>query len=292
MLRRLALLLLILSLALLPSRSPAAHPASGYQVSTVSQGIKLTLIVPHKTYPRNGLARVTITARDVARRPVRIMGVDTLCGSNNPYIDVSDGQGHLSQLPTFTRFLPNTCPLPAPTSFRSLGAGRSLRWHRYVILTDSVVEATIILGQPPGSRQVSTPAIAVRLTGGQAPQVELHRDRGSVFADIQPVGAMRGPLRYIESVRCPFIGPAIGYQVVTEYSWQVADGEQVTASCDPVSEWYVIAGWLNQPVAHIDYVKHRGTDEAGTSRSASLPRASSEPFARGRAVDPPVRTVW
>jgi hypothetical protein len=253
MLRMPGLLSLVLPLALLPARSSAAHPVSGYQVSTVSQGIKLTLEVPHKTYPRNALIRVTITARNVTWRPVRITRVNTLCGDNNPYIDVSDGQGHPSQLPTFTRFLATTCPIPV--SYRSLGVGRSLRWHRYGILTDSVVEATIILGKPPGSREVSTPAIAVRLTEGQAPQVMLHTDRGSVFADIQPVGPVQSPLRYIESVNCPFIGPVAGYRVVTEYTWRIEVGNRVTAGCDPVSEWHVIAGWLDQPVATIDYMK-------------------------------------
>jgi len=250
MLRRLALLLLLLFVTVLPTPSSAAHPASGYRVSTVSQGIKLTLIVPHKTYPRNALARVTVTARNVTRRPVRITSLD--CGTGNPYVDLSDGHENITQLPTFTRFLAPPCPVPAPTSFRSLGAGHSLQWRPYVIMTGRVIEATITLGKPPGSRQVSTPAIVLRLTDGKTLEVRLHRSGGWVFADIQPVGPIQGPLRYIESVRCPVND---GYQVVTEYTWRVADGERVTPGCGPVSEWHVIAGWLDQPVATIDYVK-------------------------------------
>lgn len=247
--RRLTLLSFLAALLFLPSPSAAARPASGYSVTTVSHGIRLTLSLPRNTYPRNALVRVTLVARNIARKPVSVIRENITCGDYNPYVEAKDSTGNISQLPTLTRFLHPPCP--APVSGQLL-PGHAIKRQRYVILSDRMLVATFMVGSLQRSiKYLSTPPLSVSQSTGQAPHVVLHVDGEQAFADVAPAGPTKGPLRFIQSVHCPTNG---GFEVVTHYDWQPADGTRITAGCSPLSEWHAIAGWLNQPVATIDYV--------------------------------------
>ena len=71
------LFLLLLAAALLTPASGSARPAQDtmrsnqpIRVTTVARGLKLSVAVPRRTYPRDALAQVTIELRNVSRHPI------------------------------------------------------------------------------------------------------------------------------------------------------------------------------------------------------------------------------
>lgn len=65
MIRRLTVFAAML-LAALSTTSAAANPVHKTVISTMSRGVKLTLMVPRRVYPQNALVRVVVTMRNLS----------------------------------------------------------------------------------------------------------------------------------------------------------------------------------------------------------------------------------
>jgi hypothetical protein len=68
--RLIAFPLVVLLPLLMPAHRSSA--ASGIRVEAVMQGIKMTLVVPARTYPRDALIRVSWTLTNVSRRAIYV----------------------------------------------------------------------------------------------------------------------------------------------------------------------------------------------------------------------------
>jgi hypothetical protein len=145
-----------------------------------------------------------------------------------------------------------------------LVAGGSISATRLVILRGSRVRAAAsftITGegssnQPPPEHQVQTPAITLHLTQGRAPSVVLHRTpavQASIHAAVQPG---HGHLHIIQWVKCSGVPPSLDGG--PNPAWQTlrrrTTSLRPTCSSGRPIEWHAAVGWLNQPVAYVDYV--------------------------------------
>ena len=251
MLRMLAPLLLVLPLSLLPARSSAAHPESGYSVSTLAHGVKLTLTVPNRLYPRNALVRVTLTVKNVAGHTKYIRS-----GLESPSAYVLDDSGSevydpLEPLGDKTLITPMG---PGLGSF-PLRAGRVWQAHRYLVLRGDRIVYWMRLGRVGHGNAVTVqgrPAL-LRLTEEAAPRVSI-TSSPMLEATIIPPWAVSGPMLYNQQWSCQ-TGDST---YLSGSGWVAAKGSTVSgsearANCSAKLQWRAIAGWLGHPVADVDY---------------------------------------
>lgn len=78
MIRRLAVFAATL-LTAESTTSAATPPVQKTVISAVSHGVKLTLMVPRRVYPRNALVRVVVTMRNLSQQDVQISGQGMFC---------------------------------------------------------------------------------------------------------------------------------------------------------------------------------------------------------------------
>jgi len=253
MLRRPAPLLLVLPLALLPIRSTAAHPASGYSASTLPHGVMLTLTVPHRLYPRSALVRVTLTVKNVAAHTKYIRS-----GLESPSAYVLDASGSevydpLEPLGDKTLITPIG---PGPRSF-PLRPGRVWQAHPYLVLRGDRIVYWMRLGRVGHGNAVTVQGhpVLVRLTDEAAPQVSISSSP-TLQATIIPPCPVSGPMLYLRQWSCQTgDGTYLSGSGWVAAKGRTVSGSEARANCGARLQWQALAGWLNHPVAHIDYVK-------------------------------------
>jgi len=168
-----ALLLLLAPIPPVASQPPAVPLTGEYLVTGVSHGVKLTLIVPRKAYPRDALVQVTIILKNLSHSQM--------------WIEV-----HSS---------PPVSAVLHPATSQQRGDLYHAGWY------------------------------ACRMANGQI------QFGGSGFYE-GPPGPQGIP---------PFL---FGYL----YFWAPSQSRVLQPGCSSPLEWHVVAGWLNQPVARVDYV--------------------------------------
>jgi hypothetical protein len=248
--RRLGLLVVVLVMPLLVPHVVRASASSPLTVSTVSNGVRLTLTVSRRVYAASALAQVTVQVRNASRHPVWTrIGVN--CITWNPSVEVIDDRGTLtSQLP------PDYFSPPCPrVGGRLLPPGAGVREHVLVIIGATHISATLLVGKRLNGR-VQTPAVTVRLVPGTPPSVAV-RDSPfgpSVQVD-RPTGAT-GPLYVEDSAFCHLSAGIDTFQ--NTLIWTPAPAGPIYPDCGNTQEWHGLAGFLNYPVAAFDYVKPQG----------------------------------
>ncbi len=240
--------------ASLPTTSAAVPPVQKTVISTVSHGVKLTLMVPRRVYPRNALVRVVVTMRNLSQQDVQILGQGSYCCF--PYTlgavvrDRSDQivyPGDRSE------------PTPGPPLFPLTVAPRhSMSQRVFLVLRAGRVQGVVQVQKGSDYFTVQTPVVTVRLVTERAPQVILHAAvADQLTATIRPPTHMKGYLYYLGSFVCGKSYLPAGLPFVEPF--ELSLHSRLTADCSyagmPVSSWYVLAGWLNHPVVAIDYTR-------------------------------------
>jgi hypothetical protein len=222
-------------------------------VSATAGGLRLTLTVPRRSYPRNALARVTVRVENVSHHDVTFMtpGIAPP-GVTAPQVQVLDRTGHALFPPALSDYPP--LPGPAP-SIVILHPGETQHMRLFIIVRGARIRATIPFtprAQPFPSVQyplnaLTTRPITVRLTSAPSPTVTEHQtSAGPVFDVTRPPGAM-GTLWWVSYTDCGDVT-----NMSYTFGW-VPTGPRLGGGCRPVQSWHATLGYLNEPVTSIAY---------------------------------------
>jgi hypothetical protein len=208
-------------------------------------GVRFSIVLPGRTFARNSLVRVRVSATNISGRPIQLSASCRNGGLPTFFAGVLNGQGRLVYAP------PPVRPIPEPpctggsangTSGPQLRPGQTLTKPEYIILRGAQV-AAILTGA--GGRIVGR-ALSVRLTHAPAARLVFSRDDSTVT--ISPGRPAHGPPLIAQAVGCA--GPGAG--VANSINWYRAGSRTIHPACrlleGSVVQWHIVAGWPDQPV--------------------------------------------
>jgi hypothetical protein len=220
-------------------------------------GMRLSLTVPRRIYPRNALARVTIRVQNVSTHVVTYLSPgDGLPGVSAPQVQALDRLGRVVFPP-----VQNEAPaIPGPASFWVLlHPGGSRTFYDLVIVRGARLRATLQFtprAQPFDGVQypqnlLATRAVTVGLTRADPPAITVRSTPSGPVADVGlPRGASRS-LWWVSYADCTteVTSPKSEYT----FGWQPT-GPHLAPDCFPLQTWYATVGRLNHTVAVLRYV--------------------------------------
>jgi len=232
----------------------SAPPVHKTVISTVSHGVKLTLMVPRRVYPQNALVRVVVTLRNLSQQDVQILGQGMNCCF--PYTLGAVVRNMSDQIVYPGDRTEQT--LGPPLSPLTVAPRHSMSQRVFLVLRAGRVQGVGQVQEGSELFTVQTPVVTVRLVTERAPRVILHAAvADQVTATIRPPTQMKGYLYYLGSFLCGKSYLPAGLPYAGEF--QLSLHSKLTADCSytgtPVSSWYALAGWLNHPVVTIDYTQ-------------------------------------
>lgn len=262
--RKLALRWTVLVAMLLPllaiqhAQPSLAHASWSVGVSATStqHGLRMTLSLPRRAYPRDALVRATVTADNVSGRRL--------------YYDVSNGETVLVRNRHGRDVFQSAQPLGANSlvitrgsfRWRILRSGAAFTFHIYLVLRGRMViaESNVSPALSGPWTTVVTPPVYLRLTNEAVPEATLASTPGLSVTVTHP-WPVAGRLHYLWQTSCT---TASGTET-TEKGWtSTADSTIKTyfysgqtgvarLSCSGSGIWNGLAGWLNHPVASFSY---------------------------------------
>jgi hypothetical protein len=249
-------LLLALGLILWPAaRAQAAPrlvlggplPARATTASVVHDGLRLTLKVPRRTYPRNALVQLTLTLTNVTSQSINLGAQDNgngFCTTSLPQAEVHNTRGGLLYPPAVKPLVLPPCPYYLG---RPLAPGQSVVNRVYVILRGRVLTgiASTRTGQTFFS-PFSTPPLTLTLTHELAPTATV--TSSPVGIDVHSPVPVAGKLRYTASWICPN-----GTTTTIGQPWTVLPGTHINPPCPAPTRWNLAAGWLGHPAVVLHY---------------------------------------
>jgi hypothetical protein len=245
--KRLLLLLLLLVAPLSLIGEADAAVEAGVSTTITSHGLQVTLVLPRRSYPRNALVKTTVTMRNVSTHAV-LTRLGPLCGpETNPSVEVSDPKGHLTpQLPATTYDNPGC----KPATGEPLLPGQTYHQHLVAVLGGSYVRAAVRWGKWL-HHDVATPRIRVHLTTETPLTVTIHSSPIGPYATIQRPSGAKGFLYVAGSAQCG--SPTDPGQTILNLVWSPVSTNRAYSGCWGTQDWHALAGYLNFPVATIDY---------------------------------------
>jgi hypothetical protein len=244
---RFLLLPLLVVAQLLPTGYAGARTSSGVAVSTISHGIRLTLVVPRHTYPRNALVQFSVIVQNVSHYTV-LTSFGPFCGlTTNPSIEVSNGKGQLTpQLPSVTYGHPCS---GVPTGLPLL-PGQTTRQHLVGVVSGAYIRSVLHLGHDL-TKAVDTPRVQIRLTAGTPLTAAIHRSNIGPYATVRRPSRAMGPLYFVESAMC---GSSTNFQgLESNLVWSPILFHRIYSGYAGPQDWHGLAGYINYPVATIHY---------------------------------------
>jgi hypothetical protein len=243
--KRFLFLPLLVVVPFLPTSHVNARASSGITVSTTAHGMRLSLIVPQRSYPRNALVRLAVRVRNVSSHSV-LTYIGAQCISTNPFVEVSDSGGsETPQTPPHMMLPP--CPVP---SGQPLAAGKSVTQHVIFILNGVAIRGVLNVGRYL-AKQIATPKVAVRVSDAIPASLVVHRLQGGRVLVIQRPPGAPGPLYVFETTYC---GAADGIaSLLGEPHWLPVQGNRISSGCTGPQQWHGYAGYLNYSVETIDF---------------------------------------
>jgi hypothetical protein len=245
--KRLLVLLVLLVTPLSPAGEAHATVGAGVSTAVTSHGLQVTLVLPQRSYPRNGLVKTTVSVRNVTAHAV-LTRLEPLCGSEtNPSIEVSDPQGRLMpQLPSITYDNPGC----KRATGKPLLPGQTYRQHLVAVLSGPYVRAVVRWGKWL-HRDIATRRIRVRLTSETPLVGTLHSSPIGPYATVQRPSGAKGSLYVAGSTQCG--SPTDPGQTILNLVWSPVSTNRAYSGCSGAQDWHALAGYLNYPVVTIDY---------------------------------------
>jgi hypothetical protein len=232
-------------------RSHSVSVAKGplHVAITSYNGLRLSVSVPQRAYPRNALIRVSVSLQNISHHTV-VLG--RTCYTPTLWGDVTN-QAHTME---FSSYLPvrltggvATCIYTRPTPGPRLAPGQTLHKEPYLVLRGGIITATAIVD--PERYAAYTPPLRVRLIPAKPSTIHVHLP-APTYAVLQPPPGAEGLPVVAEAYRCRR-GPA------TTRGFHVVHTLYLVPHCAHVVEWHVIAGWLDHPVTTINYTPLPGS---------------------------------
>jgi hypothetical protein len=258
---RMAVLVLLLVVPFVMPESAHATSSTDITVTTVSHGIKLTLVVPGGTYPRNALVKLTVVVQNVSHYAVLTRLGPQCETTNNPSIEVSNGKGQLTpQLPSIMhdgRGCGVTIGLP-------LMPRQSELQHVVAVLSGAYVRAVLYVGRYL-AKGFRTPRGQIHLTTGTALIATLHPSNIGPYATVQRPSGAKGPLYFVESALCGSPAHPQGKEV--NLIWSPTLFDRIYSGCAGTQDWHGLVGYLNYPVATINYRSREFDSRGGLART-------------------------
>ncbi len=225
-----------------------SETARGPRAQRIAQGLKVSIMVPRRSYPQDALIRVTLGIQNVSHHDVWVeAGGPPFPGETFPQIEVLNDAGSVEYPPAVAGYLP--APGPPPIAER-IPPGERARRHALVVLYASHLRAivTVLRSQvdPYHAAGVTTPLVTVHLTASHPPGVILMHTGSQLNATIEPGAGMHGPLRFVDAVLCQGSGSG------GHYFW-TRSKNQFSPGCATVETRHFVAGWLNHSVAVLNY---------------------------------------
>jgi hypothetical protein len=103
--------------------------------------------------------------------------------------------------------------------------------------------------------------------------VTMHQTTNSPVLDVTRPAGVSGPLLRLSYAACSGEDVGGGPLFAYSYTW-IKSGLHVTPGCFPVTEWHVRLGWLNRPVASLDYTAPESDAAAPTPLPAPRPMSA------------------
>ncbi len=235
--------------------------AAGVQVAITSGGVRLSLQLAARAYPRNALVPVTVQLKNHTRRALT-MGT-CLADSLVPEVVGNDGSVQYPPVlpPPGAPFSPCPGPYFHPPVSRIAPGGVVVR-HVYVMLRSLRLRATAQLRL--NARQakptiLTTPLLRVRPVSLAGPRLRLYAST-PLHAAVSPV-AGAGSLLYPEFSSC-LNRAGVEDQLSAVYSTWLAGKSRVfrpfrAPGCGAVREWHLFVAQVGRPVARVDYCPRR-----------------------------------
>lgn len=239
----------VLSLAMLLPRaaleSARAASGSGIRVDTISHNVRLSLIVPKQVYPQNALVRVTVQVQNLSNHSMDLGATSgRYCPTTSPGVQVIDKIGTIVYPPEVSNY--SICT-PHPSS-AILRPKRVIQRRLLVILRAPYLQAVVTIG-----KGIESAILPLRLVPGIPPS-SIVSNEPSPHIDIHPSPGDRGRLHYFQVTECR---TAQSDSVKGSLHWRTSGGARhvvrLHPDCLPATSWHVVAGYVNQPVATIEY---------------------------------------
>lgn len=240
-------------------------------------GVQLSLAMPHGPFAWNSFIPVVARVVNVSSHAVKIGATEEglTCFVKGPVVEVRKQDGTAVFPPSVPDALALPCPMVPPGVGVQLRPGAAMTWSGYVILRAAHVVARVNAVQGRQGRDVSTPAVTVRLQSMAGPSVTLHT-QGGIYADLtRPPGA-RGPMLAAWWWDCTSRATSThsaGGVTTRPSAVTVVGGTRLTPhldhqGCVHLNQWHAVAGWSGFPAARIDYTAPPSITPTPASRPA------------------------
>lgn len=232
--------------------SPLIPPSPA--VTVVSHGLRLTLLLPVGPYVHNGLIRTRVQLQNVSRRSIRIAGTpDGECGPSGPQIQMRASNGIYEIFTPLPGGPIPSCPFIPPNTGPQLWPGQSQAVQRLVILRSSSLRAVLMITTGRHTTLIATPPITIPLGKARAPRIKLLATSPPA-ALVSAPDRHSGPLYYVMWSVCVNSHGQLTAELFGQ-TWRSTHSTilRPATQCDRVTQWHVVAGYLNRPVTMFNY---------------------------------------
>jgi hypothetical protein len=241
-------------------------------VAAVSYGVRISLVIPRHTYPRDALVQFTVTLQNVSHQNRYLQDRQPDWGGPySPHIIMRTPGGTLAYEEDLATFLSPTAGDMAGNYI--LRPGHSLTRHVRFVLEAGQVQAVMrVLGgysgfsarpgtpMPDPSQfahhmwRITTPFVSLKLTNEPAPSISIHRAGIELIARVRSAVPATGPALFMDSIRC-WTGRSTMWSQGHQPWTATRDDLFATTTyshCPSRQPWHAVVGWPNHRVTFID----------------------------------------
>src|SRR5579872_2847577 len=225
--------------------APAAHAAvpsvshshadSPLVARITSQHIRLTLIVPKRSYPANALVRLNVTVQNTSSATAHIQAWG-YCEFPKllPAVENLDKHGQGTLLPIPVGFYP-AAECPSAAGHNALAGHHAVTQQVWVLLLGPYLRAALLVADASYDHhtEIDTPKLRVSLTRSDAPTIHVLGAGLTVRLSVRARGKPSG-FWYSDNSQC-----RKGVVPRGVYRFWTAAGRTIRPGCNPVATWQI-----------------------------------------------------